>query len=91
MKKVGLSVVLAISILGAEEVDLGVANVVGQGDSPNTQIGDYASSRTIDRAKLESITSKNHDISEVLKTNPSVAFNPKVNTATQEGEISRKM
>ena len=88
MKKVGLSVVLAMSILGAEEVDLGVANVVGQGDSPNTQLGDYASSRTIERAKLETITSKNHDISEVLKTNPSVAFNPKVNTATQEGEIS---
>lgn len=88
MKKVGLSVVLAMCILGAEEVDLGVVNVVGQSDSPNTQIGDYASSRTIDRSKLDTITSKNHDISEVLKTNPSVAFNPKINTATQEGEIS---
>jgi len=88
VKKVGLFVVLTMSILGAEEVDLGVADVVGQSDSPNTQMGDYASSRTIDRSKLETITSKNHDISEVLKTNPSVAFNPKINTATQEGEIS---
>lgn len=88
VKKIGLSIVLAMNILGAEEVDLGVADVVGKGESPNTQIGEYSSSRTIDRSKLETITSKNHDISEVLKTNPSVAFNPKSSTATQEGEIS---
>lgn len=88
VKKIGFSIVLAINILGAEEVDLGVVDVVGKGESHNTQIGEYSSSRTIDRSKLETITSKNHDISEVLKTNPSVSFNPKSNTATQEGEIS---
>lgn len=88
MKKIGLFIVCAVSVLSAEEVDLGVANVLGESDSSHSQISDYSSSTTLNRAKLDTITSKNHDISEVLKTNPSVAFNPKTNTATQEGEIS---
>lgn len=89
MKRISLIGLAFISPILADEVNLGDIDVSNSNISTtNTQIGEYSSSRTLSREKLDKITSKNHDIGEALKTNPNVILNTKGNPSDKSGEIN---
>lgn len=78
------------SLIYASDIKVTLDEIKVISNTQNTQSSKYSSSQILNRDKLDTISGKNKDIAEALKSNPNVIFNQASNKSTQSGEINPK-
>ena len=90
----GISFAVALALTNtsfAQDVNLGRIEVVEkQQNKVNSSVGEYSSSNTVSRERIEKAPKKESTIGKAIKANPNIIFNKKADRTIDSGEIAPK-